>query len=122
MSAEKYVNENRHSLLSIYSQIMSAEEFAADVFEKRIDEKTKKEVCKKTIVVHKYLDGNVDFPINLAFLKIKDSQIVDELYSIVLCEEFVKAGKLARHGDIYEPIIECDFKVIPKFKKYVKDK
>jgi hypothetical protein len=122
MSAEKYVNENRSSLLSIYSQILSAEELSCEVFEKRVDDKTKKDLCRKTIVVHKYLNGEVDFPINLAFLKPKDSQIVEELYSIMLCEEFVKAGKLTRTGDTYEAIIDWNFKIIPKFKKYVKGK
>lgn len=122
MSAEKYVNENRSSLLSIYSQVLSAEELSCEVFEKKLDDKNKKDICRKTIVVHKYLDGEVDFPINLAFLKPKDNQLVEELYSVMLCEEFVKAGKLTRNGDIYEAIIDWDFKVIPKFKKYVKGK
>ena len=122
MSAEKYVNENRSSLLSIYSQVLTAEELSCEVFEKRIDDKVKKEICRKTVVVHKYLNSEVDFPINLAFLKPRDSQIVEELYSIVLCEEFVKAGKLTRTGDMYEATIGWDFKIIPKFKKYVKGK
>jgi hypothetical protein len=122
MSAEKYINENRGSLLSIYSQILSSEELSCEVFDKKLDDRNKKDICKKTIVVHKYLNGEVDFPINLAFLKPKDSLLVEELYSIMLCEEFVKAGKLTRNGDIYEAIIDWDFKVIPKFKKYVKGK
>lgn len=67
MSAEKYVNENRGSLLSIYSQILSSEELSCEVFDKKLDDRNKKDICKKTIVVHKYLNGEVDFPINLAF-------------------------------------------------------
>ena len=39
MSAEKYINENRGSLLSIYSQILSSEELSCEVFDKKLDDK-----------------------------------------------------------------------------------
>jgi len=122
MSAEKYVANNRNSLLSIYSQIMTVEEFESDIFRNKIDTATKKEACKKTIAIHKYMSGEVDYPINLAILKPKDNFLVEELYSVMLCEEFVKDGKLVRDGDFYEAIIDWDFKSIPKFKKYIKVK
>lgn len=122
MSAEKYIANNRNSLLSIYSQIMTVEEFEADVFNTKIDQATKKEACKKTIAIHKYMGGEIEYPINVAILKPKDNFLVEELYSVMLCEEFVKDGKLMRYGDFYEAIIEWDFKSIPKFKKYIKVK
>lgn len=122
MSAEKYISNNRHSLLSIYSQVMTVEEFESSIFNTKITQAIKKEACKKSIVIHKYRDGDVEYPINVSILKPKDNFLVEELYSVMLCEEFVNDGKLIRDGDFYEAIIPWDFKSVPKFKKYIKVK
>jgi hypothetical protein len=122
MSAEKYISNNRHSLLSIYSQVMAVEEFESSVFNTKITQAIKKEACKKSIVIHKYMDGDIEYPISVSILKPKDNFLVEELYSVMLCEEFVKDGKLIRDGDFYEAIIAWDFKSVPKFKKYIKVK
>lgn len=122
MSAEKYVCSNKGVLLSIYSQISSALDLECLVFGKNKEEENKKKSCRQSIICMKYLSGEVDFPINEALFKASDGMIADELYNIILCEEFVTAGKFTRSGDLYEIVSKDDFKSVTKFKKYLKAK
>lgn len=121
MNAEKYVCSNKGVLLSIYSQISSALELECLIFGKS-QEDNKKKTCKQTIVCMKYMSGEVNFPISETLFKASDGMVVDELYNIVLCEEFVTAGKFKRAGDFYEIVSSDDFGSVSKFKKYLKAK
>jgi len=123
VSAERYVIKNKIELLRLYSAFYAGLEL--DCF---IDENVKiidihKKACLLAVASHRNNDYSLNFSLDKEILITNtDEQIRDELYSIVLCEEQVKIGKLLREGDFYATMSNEEFKSIPKYKKYIRTK
>jgi hypothetical protein len=123
ISAEKYIMKNKVELLKLYSAFYAGLELDTYIYENVLEKDIKKKACELASLCHKYANSDLEFSINKNILITKtDEYIIEELYSVVLCEEQVKIGKLTREGDFYMSSSSEDFKTIPRYKKYIRVK
>ncbi len=100
MSAENYLLAHRQELLRIYSEIYSGRQIELVINPSTSEQSFLKECCASALAVHKDHNGIVDFPLPSICI---DDNLVDELCSIVLCEDATYEGKLVRNGLKYAP-------------------
>ena len=120
MNLDDYLSSNKKELLSLFGQAHAArilETFIND--NKKEDEDFLKECCLDAVLAFKYMDSDLDYPVDNSKLKLVDQKIASELYIITLCEDAVKNGSLIRRGYRYEPVLGFDPPNIPKKKKYI---
>jgi len=122
LSAEKYVIKFKEELLKLYSAFYSGLELDIAIYDQKIEDMQKR-ACLLTSLSHRYGDKDLDFSLDKKVRITKtDAYTSDELFSVVLCEEHVKKGKLSREGDFYITASTEEFKEIPKYKKYIRVK
>ena len=123
ISAEKYVIKNKLELLKLYSAFQSGLELDLALDSNIKEEDLQKRACFLACLSHKEKDFSLNFSLDKEIKHTKSDQTLsEELYSVVLCEEQVKIGKLHREGDLYLSDSTEDFKSIPKYKKYIRVK
>ncbi len=123
ISAEKYVIKNKLELLKLYSAFQSGLELDIALDSNIKDDDMQKRACFLACLSHKEKDYTLNFSIDKEVKNSKaDQSLAEELYSVVLCEEQVKIGKLSREGDLYLSGSTEEFKSIPKYKKYIRAK
>lgn len=123
LSAERYVIKNKTALLKLYSAFYSGIELDLFIQDGVNETDLKKKACLLACLSHKNSDESLNFSIDKEMLVTKtDEYMRDELYSVVLCEEQVKIGKLSREGDFYLTSSADEFKSIPRYKKYIRVK
>ena len=123
VNAEKYVIKNKIQLLKLYSAFYSGLELDLFIVEHIKIMDLQKRACILACLSHKNKDDSLNFSIDKEnLITTTDEQLMEELYSIVLCEEQVKIGKLFREGDFYMTASNEEFKSIPKYKKYIRVK
>lgn len=123
VSAEKYIIKHKNELLKMYSAFFSGLELDIALYENVKVEDMQKRACLLTVLSHKENNYDLDFSFDKnAKITRSDQLLADEFFSVVLCEEHVKIGKLSREGDFYTSDASYDFKSIPKYKKYIRIK
>jgi hypothetical protein len=123
VSAEKYVLKHKQELIKLYSAFYAGLELDMALNAEIKEPEMQKRACLLATISHKNSDLDLNFSIDQEFdISKYDSLISDELFSVILCEEQVKAGKLVRSGDFYMSATQSDFKSIPKYKKYIRIK
>jgi hypothetical protein len=122
LSAEKYIIKFKGELLKLYSAFYSGLELDIAIYDQKIEDMQKK-ACLLAAISHRNNDSELDFSIENRIKATKtDLYTSDELFSVVLCEEHVKKGKLSREGDFYITASSDEFKEIPRYKKYIRVK
>jgi len=122
LSAEKYVIKFKEELLRLYSAFYSGLELDIAIYDQKTDDMQKR-ACLLASLSHRNEDKDLDFSIDKKVRITKtDLYTSDELFSVVLCEEHVKKGRLTREGDFYMTSSSDEFKEIPKYKKYIRVK
>ena len=123
ISAEKYIIKNKLELLKLYSAFHSGLELDIALYEQIKHEDMQKRACLLAILSHKEKNTDLDFSLDIITKPTRmDMLMAEELFSVTLCEEQVKIGKLSREGDFYITDPSNDFKSIPKYKKYIRIK
>lgn len=123
VSAEKYVIKFKFELLKLYSSFFSGLELDIALNDKVTSEDMQKRACLLTVLTHKDKSSDIDFSLDInTKISKTDHLLAEELFSIALCEEQVKIGKLSREGDFYLTESSDTFKSIPKYKKYIRAK
>ena len=112
MQPNEYVQTHRNELFRIFGEIYSGRIIERYIDTNISEEDFEKSCCKDAVLTHKYNKGIVDFPIS-AFLdsektvkmsvSSEDDSISLELYTIIMCEQMVKEGRLKKKGDKYSP-------------------
>jgi len=120
MNLDDYLSSNKKELLNLFGQAHAARILETFINEKQTeDEDFLKGCCLDAVVAFKYMESDLDYPIDDVKIKLVDQKIANELYIITLCEEAVKKGSLIRMGCRYQPVIGFDPPNIPKKKKYI---
>lgn len=110
-----YLSENRDTLLSIYGQVAASMPFSIGINPKISKDVLLKDYCLDTIIIHRHMDGVVDFPLLDELVTDFDITIAMELLAVVICEAAVREGHLERDGMCYIPLVPLNDQDIRRY-------
>ena len=110
-----YLSENRDQLLDIYGQVAASMPVSAAINPKLSEDVLLKDCCLDTVIIHRYMDGIVDFPLLTKLVTEFDIAIAMELLAMVLCEAAVQEGHLERDGLRYIPLVPLNDQDIRRY-------
>jgi hypothetical protein len=115
--AFEYLSEHRDELLDIYGQVAASISVSAAINPKLSKDVLLKDCCLDTIIIHRHMDGIVDFPLKTEAVTEFDIAVAMELLAVVMCEAAVQEGHLERDGMRYIPLVPLNDQDIRKYGK-----